>query len=165
MVYRHVQDQVTCRTLRIADRLQITAIVALLIYSSKHASPEYPDVSEWTACSKPLGLWNSVWAVKVGFDCVIVFWGHRRLQASRATNTCVFFQPILTMVPSDIFLVSGMWRLDPYRLRSRILTHLELHGPTRCFPLGAWARRQIGSLGTTPATTQTSLIPHYTLGS
>jgi len=90
MAYRHVQDQVTCRALRITDHLQITAIVVLLTYSSEHSSPEYPDVSEWSACSKPLGLWNSVWAVKVGFDCMMLFWGHRREIASRAMNTCVF---------------------------------------------------------------------------
>ena len=90
MAYRHVQDQVTCRTLWITDHLQITATVVLLVYSSEHSSPEYPDVSEWRACSKPLGLWNSVWAVKVGFDCLMVFWGHRRERASRAMNTCVF---------------------------------------------------------------------------
>jgi len=105
-----------------------------------------------------------VWAVKVGFDCVIVFWGHRRERASRAMNTCVFLMHPYGGVPY-ILLVSGMQRLDPYQLRPRMLTLLELHGPTRCSLLGGWAGRQIGSLETTLATTPTSLIPHYTLGS
>lgn len=90
MVYRYVQVLVAYRTLWMADRPKITTIVALLIYSSERSSPEYPDISEWRACNKPLGLWNSIWAVKVGFDCVIVFWGYRRERASRAMNTYVF---------------------------------------------------------------------------
>lgn len=65
---------------------QITAIITLLIYSSVHSSPQLPDVNEWKACSKPLGLWNSVWTVKLGFDCVILLWGHQRERASRAIN-------------------------------------------------------------------------------
>ena len=165
MAYRHVQGQVKFRALRITDHLQITAIVVLLTYSSEHSSPEYPDVSEWRACSKPLGLWNSVWAVKVGFDCMMLFWGHRRERASRAMNTCVFSRSILTPMSPYIFLVSGMWRLDLYQLRSRIMTLPEQRGPTRPFLLGGWARRQIDSLETTLAITPTSLIPHYTLGS
>lgn len=82
------------KTLWIADHPKITAIVTLLAYSSEHSSPQDPDVSEWRACNKPLGLWNSLWAVKVGFDCLIVWWSYQRERASRAmnpTNACVFF--------------------------------------------------------------------------
>jgi hypothetical protein len=85
----------------IANRPKIVAIVALLIYSSEHTSPELPDVSEWRACNKPLGLWNSVWAVKVGFDCVIVFWGYQRERASRAANACVFPRHVLSVAPLE----------------------------------------------------------------
>jgi hypothetical protein len=74
----------------ITDRPKITTIIALLIYSSVNPSPQFPDVNEWRACNKPLGLWNSVWAVKVGLDCVIVFWGWKRERASRTLNACVF---------------------------------------------------------------------------
>ena len=89
MAPKYVQDLVSCRELWTADHPKITAIIALLIYSSKHPSPEYPDVNEWRACNKPLGLWNSIWAVKVGLDCVVVFWGYRREKASRTVNRCV----------------------------------------------------------------------------
>lgn len=99
MAYRYIQAPVTYRALRITDHLKITAIIALLIYSSEHSSPEYPDISEWRACDKPLGLWNSIWAVKVGFDCVIVFWGYKRERASRAMNTCVFSDNTSCRVP------------------------------------------------------------------
>lgn len=87
-----------------ADHTKITAIVALLVYSSKHTSPVRPDISEWRACNKPLGLWNSLWAVKVGFDCVVVFWGYRRERASRAVNSCVFSTTFLPWCPSNLLL-------------------------------------------------------------
>ena len=79
------------KAFQLANCLEITAIVALLIYSSEHPSPEFPDVSEWRACNKPLGLWNSIWAVKVGFDCIILFWGYKRERIARTMNACVSF--------------------------------------------------------------------------
>ena len=90
MVHKYVQVLVTRRDLWMADHPKISTIFVLLVYSSKNPSPQYPDVSEWTACNKPLGLWNSIWAVKVGFDCVVVFWGYQRERASRVMNSYVF---------------------------------------------------------------------------
>lgn len=89
MVCRYAKLWLT-KGLWIADRPKITTIIALLIYSCENLSPQFPDVSEWKACNKPLGLWNSVWAVKVGLDCVIVFWGWKRERLSRTLNACAF---------------------------------------------------------------------------
>ena len=60
--------------LRIANYSKIAAIILLLRYSSNHPSPQSPDVSEWMACDKPLGLWISLWAVKVALDLLSGFW-------------------------------------------------------------------------------------------
>lgn len=84
------------KTLWIADRPKIIATIVLLAYSSQHASPQYPDVSEWRACNKPLGSWNSLWVAKVGFDCLILWWGHRREGSSRVVDGCV---PCGTFIP------------------------------------------------------------------
>lgn len=95
------------KTLWVADHLKITAIIILLVYSSGHPSPQLPDVSEWKACNKPLGLWNSLWAVKSGFDCLLAWWSYRRELASRAanpTNACVFFSIFVPLRPLNYIL-------------------------------------------------------------
>jgi len=148
-----------------ADHPKITAIIVLLAYSSKHQSPEYPDVSEWKACNKPLGLWNSVWAVKVGFDCLVVFWGYRRERASRAMNSCVSCKPFFPLCPPYPSVVLGIPRPDPCQLRFQISTLPELCEPARLFLLGAQPKRRTGSPETMPETMSTSPTPHYMPGS
>jgi len=54
--------------------LKIAATLALLVISSWHPSPVYPEVSEWRACNIPLGPWNLIMAVIRGAQAILVFW-------------------------------------------------------------------------------------------
>lgn len=65
-------------------------IIALLVYSSKHPSPQSPDISEWRACDK-LGILNVLWAVAMALHSSIALWSYR---LGRPVETgCVFFNP------------------------------------------------------------------------
>lgn len=65
--------------------VQIALIIALLVFSSVHKSTSDHQLSEWTACSRPLGTWNAIWAVKLCFDCVLAFWTFRRDRVHRSS--------------------------------------------------------------------------------
>jgi hypothetical protein len=57
---------------------QIVIIIVLLVISAHHKSTSDPQISEWAACSKPLGAWDAVWVVKLIFDCGLVYWSYLR---------------------------------------------------------------------------------------
>ncbi|KAI0728158.1 hypothetical protein C8Q72DRAFT_836159 [Fomitopsis betulina] len=62
---------------------QYIAIITLLAYSSHHESPTKPGLTEWDACDRPLGVWNSIWLIRVALGLLLTTWGYRREQATR----------------------------------------------------------------------------------
>ncbi|TDL24127.1 hypothetical protein BD410DRAFT_786214 [Rickenella mellea] len=55
--------------------VQLVATVALLAYSATHRSPIQPSLTEWKACDRPLGAWNSIWILRVLLGCFMSGWG------------------------------------------------------------------------------------------
>ncbi|KAL6310336.1 hypothetical protein BKA93DRAFT_814100 [Sparassis latifolia] len=62
---------------------QFAVIITLLAFSAHHESPTSPGLSEWEACARPLGVWNSLWLVRVALGCVLSVWGWFRERATR----------------------------------------------------------------------------------
>ncbi|KAF8973274.1 hypothetical protein BDZ97DRAFT_2070350 [Flammula alnicola] len=61
------------------DTFQIVVIITMLVLVAKHfKSPTHPDLSEWTACDRPLGVWASIWVVRVILALVLAYWEFRR---------------------------------------------------------------------------------------
>lgn len=48
----------------IADHPKVAVIITFIVFSSDHTSPQFPHISQWTACDKPLGVWNALWVVQ-----------------------------------------------------------------------------------------------------
>jgi len=63
---------------------QFVIVITLLAYSAHHESPTQPGLSEWAACGRPLGVWDSLWLVRVALGCLLSYWGWRREKAVRA---------------------------------------------------------------------------------
>ncbi|KIP10867.1 hypothetical protein PHLGIDRAFT_33625 [Phlebiopsis gigantea 11061_1 CR5-6] len=57
--------------------VQFVVITTLLVYSSKHESPTMPGESEWKACERPLGTWNTIWIIRNFFACSYAYWTWR----------------------------------------------------------------------------------------
>lgn len=72
----------------IADHLKFVVIITLVVYSSIHSSPQYPDLSEWAACNMPLGVLNSLWLVNMTYVPLAVVWVLRYLFPTK--ESCVF---------------------------------------------------------------------------
>jgi len=62
---------------------QYIIIITLLAYSAHHESPTQPGLSEWDACSRPLGVWDSIWLIRVALGLLLSIWGYRRDRATR----------------------------------------------------------------------------------
>ncbi|KAI0699246.1 hypothetical protein BC835DRAFT_1503405 [Cytidiella melzeri] len=58
--------------------VQYVVVVTLLVIASHRESPTVPGLSEWDACLKPLGVWNSIWLVRVALVCLTGYWDWRR---------------------------------------------------------------------------------------
>ena len=58
--------------------VQYVIIITLLAFSAHHQSPTVPGMSEWQACSKPLGAWDCIWLVRVALGCGMGYWDWRR---------------------------------------------------------------------------------------
>jgi hypothetical protein len=58
--------------------VQFVIIITLLIIASRRESPTEPGLTEWKACSKPLGVWNSLWLVRLALACSLGYWDWRR---------------------------------------------------------------------------------------
>ncbi|KAA1474309.1 hypothetical protein DENSPDRAFT_840893 [Dentipellis sp. KUC8613] len=56
------------------DLAQILAIIILLAYAAHHRSPVSPDTNEWSACNKPLGVWDALWAARLTINIALTFW-------------------------------------------------------------------------------------------
>lgn len=63
---------------------QFVIIVTLLAYSSHHESPTKPGLSEWRACERPLGVWDSIWLIRVALGTWLSYWGYKRDRRARA---------------------------------------------------------------------------------
>lgn len=59
--------------------LQIVVIVTMLILTGVHfRSTKDPNLSEWKACDRPLGVWASIWIVRVVLASILGYWEYRR---------------------------------------------------------------------------------------
>ncbi|KAL4263083.1 RING-type domain-containing protein [Pleurotus pulmonarius] len=65
---------------------QFVVIVALLAVSANTESPTMPGLTEWTACSRPLGVWCCLWVGRVALACVLTYWGWKRDREGPAPN-------------------------------------------------------------------------------
>ena len=50
-----------------------------------------PDHSEWKACDRPLGIWASMWVVRVILASGLAFWEYKRDQARYESWTLVMY--------------------------------------------------------------------------
>ncbi|KAI0344844.1 hypothetical protein BDW22DRAFT_1327114 [Trametopsis cervina] len=67
--------------------VQYVVIIALLVVASHRESPTVPGISEWTACARPLGVWNTIWLVRVALACTMTYWEWRRTIALKQIRT------------------------------------------------------------------------------
>ncbi|KDR75897.1 hypothetical protein GALMADRAFT_68821 [Galerina marginata CBS 339.88] len=79
--------------------LQVVAIITMLILTGTlFRSTTNPSLSEWTACDRPLGVWASLWVVRVVLASVLAYWEFQRdrvLHPARADSEAnsANFQP------------------------------------------------------------------------
>lgn len=93
----------------VLTQMQFVAIIALLAFSAHHESPTKPGVSEWDACERPLGVWDSIWLVRVALGAVLSVWGFKRDRAIRLAY-------VVSYLPMSNVL-NGAWTEIP------LLTH------------------------------------------
>lgn len=55
-------------------------------------------LSEWNACSKPLGTWDTLWAFKLAFDCVMAYWNFARERAIRMPTVSYVFNRVILVL-------------------------------------------------------------------
>ncbi|KIJ49405.1 hypothetical protein M422DRAFT_59190 [Sphaerobolus stellatus SS14] len=55
---------------------QLITIITLLAIAGHTKSPTVPDLNEWKACSKPLGAWAVLWALRAGLGCIVAMWAY-----------------------------------------------------------------------------------------
>ncbi|KAH9176306.1 hypothetical protein EDB89DRAFT_1940390 [Lactarius sanguifluus] len=65
------------------DFSQIVAIITLLTISTHSKSPTIPNLNEWDACGKPLGIWNALWVVRLSLDVWLSIWRWSRERTKR----------------------------------------------------------------------------------
>ncbi|GLB37061.1 putative zinc finger, C3HC4 type (RING finger) [Lyophyllum shimeji] len=59
--------------------VQIIVITVILgLTGTKFKSPTQPDVTEWVACSRPLGIWACIWVFRACLACGLNYWGFLR---------------------------------------------------------------------------------------
>ncbi|EMD37914.1 hypothetical protein CERSUDRAFT_114564 [Gelatoporia subvermispora B] len=67
--------------------IQFVAIITLLAYSAHHESPTMPGKSEWDACNRPLGIWDSLWVVRAALSGLLSVWTYQKNRAAFAAAT------------------------------------------------------------------------------
>lgn len=64
--------------------IQIVAVVTILCLSgTRLKSPTDPELTEWVACSRPLGVWACIWVVRALLACGLTYWGFLRDRKAR----------------------------------------------------------------------------------
>ncbi|TFK75437.1 hypothetical protein BDN72DRAFT_757762 [Pluteus cervinus] len=72
--------------------VQIVVISTLLgLSGSQFKSPTTPGLTEWQACNRPLGVWASLWVVRVAFASGLTYWGY--LRDRQTCNNSVSSEP------------------------------------------------------------------------
>lgn len=56
----------------------MVVVIVLLVISGVLKSKTMPNMSEWDACSKPLGVWASLWNVRLIMAIATASWKWRR---------------------------------------------------------------------------------------
>ena len=64
-------------------RPQIVAIITLLTISTHTKSKTDSNSNEWDACTKPLGVWNTLWVVRLCLDVWLNIWRWSRERTKR----------------------------------------------------------------------------------
>ncbi|KAF9460686.1 hypothetical protein BDZ94DRAFT_1265294 [Collybia nuda] len=68
--------------------VQIVIIVTVLALSGTHLkSPTQPELTEWVACNRPLGIWACIWVVRAILACGLTYWSFLRERLSRQRHT------------------------------------------------------------------------------
>ncbi|KNZ80545.1 hypothetical protein J132_05666 [Termitomyces sp. J132] len=58
---------------------QITIVIVILALSgTRFKSPTNPELTEWKACSRPLGPWACLWVIRVVIATSLNYWGFLR---------------------------------------------------------------------------------------
>jgi len=69
--------------------IQFFIIITMLILTgTKFKSTQDPGISEWTACDRPLGVWASLWLLRVILATSLAYWEYLRDRI-----LCVFYAP------------------------------------------------------------------------
>lgn len=58
---------------------QIVTIIVVLILTGTHfRSTQNPELSEWSACDRPLGVWGSLWVFRASLASFLAYWEYVR---------------------------------------------------------------------------------------
>ncbi|RDB16790.1 hypothetical protein Hypma_002623 [Hypsizygus marmoreus] len=113
---------------------QIVIITVVLSLSgTRFKSPTQPDLTEWAACTRPLGIWACIWVVRAVLACGLTYWGFiRERQLHRRHFEDGHASP--TVDPTAI-IASGSAASDTQQaiLRSDVEAH-SLEQPTGPLP-------------------------------
>ncbi|KAG5636029.1 hypothetical protein H0H81_009329 [Sphagnurus paluster] len=68
--------------------VQIIVITVILSLSGTiFKSPLNTDLTEWEACSRPLGIWASIWVARAMLACSLNYWGFVRERKTRERHS------------------------------------------------------------------------------
>jgi hypothetical protein len=83
--------------------LQIVVIITLLILTGVHfRSKTDLNLSEWKACDRPLGVWASIWVIRVVLALILRLWEYQRNRILFVTLPKEFFLQDVNHLSTDI---------------------------------------------------------------
>ncbi|CAA7263152.1 unnamed protein product [Cyclocybe aegerita] len=56
----------------------VTIVTILILTGTRLKSPTQPELTEWKACDRPLGIWASIWVVRAILASGLAYWDFRR---------------------------------------------------------------------------------------
>jgi hypothetical protein len=68
-------------------------VTILSLSGTRLKSPTQPQLTEWTACSRPLGVWACIWVVRALLACGLTYWGF--LRERKAYVPLCFVRPLV----------------------------------------------------------------------
>jgi hypothetical protein len=71
--------------------LQVVAIITLVAYAVNTTSPTLPPLTEWDACTRPLGAWNILWLLRTLLHWSLVYWAWRMSRNAPTKSVLVMF--------------------------------------------------------------------------